>query len=335
MVIMLVNHRRIKAKELAEHFGVSVRTVYRDAETISLAGIPVVSFPGAHGGLGIADGFRLDRTAFSDNELASVMMALKSVAGTYTDVHNQAAQGKIQAIVTEKQADMLRIKTESVRVDPSPWGHTIRIKQDIELLKNAIERLRTVIFVYSGANGKTEGREVEPYTLVLKNHRWYLYAYCLLRDGFRFFKLARMKELKQGEASFIRRQVNLDDLPWEQQWQKPEQTVELVLRFPAELKTLAEDWFGVEQVMEERSACKRTIGETGGEASGRNGKEGGCASSTALAGSLLVHTALPENEWLYSYLLSFGPRMEVMEPARLRERIRSMAEQIVAVYSER
>jgi predicted DNA-binding transcriptional regulator YafY len=306
MVVLLVNRRRVRAKELAEYFGVTVRTVYRDIDTICQAGIPVVSFPGLNGGLGIAEGYRLDRTVMSEDELVSVMVALQSVSSSYEDAHAAAVQEKIRAVVTDRQAERFRVRTESIRIDFSPWGTHPRLKADVELLKEAIESKSRVRFQYCSVKGEMLSREAEPYTLVLKNNHWYLYAFCLLRQEFRFFKLARMGELERLSPTFLRREMNLDELPWEQERQDPSRTVEMVLRFPMELRLLVEDWFGRGQGVPEPGREDRY---------------------------LLVQAAWPEDEWLYGFLLSFGDRMEILEPVRLREHIRAVAGRIVSLYS--
>lgn len=306
MVVLLVNRKRIKAKELAEHFGISVRTVYRDVDTICQAGIPVITYPGLNGGLGIAEGYRLDRTVLSEEELASVMVALKSVSTSLGDTHTTAVQQKIQAVITDRQAERFRERTESIRVDFSPWGSDPRLKGDVEALKEAIESKRCARFIYCNAKGERMPRQVEPYTLVLKNRSWYLYAYCLTRVDFRFFKLARIRELQLLEDSFVRRDINLDELPWEQEWRGADR-ISLVLRFRSAIRPLVEDWFGVEQVED----AVDTTGED----------------------FLIVRTEMPEDEWLNGFLLSFGDRMEILEPAHFRQKLKNYAERVVALYS--
>lgn len=307
MVVLLVNRKRVRAKDLAEHFGVTVRTVYRDIDTICQAGIPVVSYPGLNGGLGIAEGYRLDRTVLSEEELASVMVALRSVSSSYEDAHAAAVQEKIRAVVTEGQAERFRERTESIRIDFSPWGSHPRLKEDVELLKSAIESKHTVRFQYCSVKGEMLSREAEPYTLVLKNNHWYLYGYCLLRQEFRMFKLSRMGELERLDKTFRRREVDADELPWERERrQMPTRYAAMVLRFPVELRLLVDDWFGREQAVPEPGREDRF---------------------------LLVRATWPEDEWLYGFLLSLGDRMEIVEPLRLREHIRHLAERIVRMYS--
>jgi predicted DNA-binding transcriptional regulator YafY len=305
MVVLLANRKRVRAKELAEQFGISVRTVYRDVDTICQAGIPIVSFPGLNGGLGIADGYRLDRNVFSEDELASVMVALQGVAGSYGDPHAASVQEKIRAAVAGHRTDRFRERSESIRIDYSGWGSAPHLKERVELLKEAVENRCRVRFEYGNAKGELLRREAEPYTLVLKNGSWYLHAYCLTRREFRLFKLARMRSLEATDRIFERRDIEAEQLPWEGDRPASAPHVSLVLRFPAELRLLAEDWFGAEAV----------------------GPEPGTAGR-----SILARITWPEDEWLYGYLLSFGDRMEIVEPERMRVKIRDTALRIAKLY---
>ncbi|KAA2285143.1 HTH domain-containing protein, partial [Clostridioides difficile] len=71
IVVLLINRGRVQAKDLADMFEVSIRTIYRDIDTLGQAGIPVVTYQGASGGIGLAEGYRLDRNVLTDKDLAS------------------------------------------------------------------------------------------------------------------------------------------------------------------------------------------------------------------------------------------------------------------------
>lgn len=360
MVVMLVNRRRMKAQDLAEYFGVSVRTIYRDAETISLAGIPVVSYQGLNGGLGIAEGYRLDRTVLTEEELAGVMLALQSTSGSLPDSRAAAVQEKLQALVTGEQAARLQEQTDSVRIDFGPWGYGGELKNRVELLKIAIGKRELVGFTYCNAKVETAYRVVEPYTLVLKNNHWYLYAFCLEKQDFRFFKAGRMRGVEPQGRYFVKRELDPDSRPWEQEWLSPERAMPLVLRFPRELRHLMEDWFGLEAVLEECPILPSDEGEEAWNQTGQGNASseacpdeecehdpGPCVDEAAkltgatLPGSrdgnadrwLYLRMAWPEDEWLYGYLLSFGTNLEVLHPVHVRQKLRRMAEGVAAMYA--
>lgn len=303
ITMILIQKRRVQAKELADMFDVSVRTIYRDIEAINQAGIPIVSYQGANGGIGIIDGYRLDKNVLTKDELASIAIALKSVSTGYADSHANMVLGKLQSMLHSDEAQQLKARSEQVLIDLSPWEAESSQKEKITLLKDAIATSQVVSFHYQPASGVAAKRLVEPHTLVLKGQKWYLYAFCTLRQDFRMFKVARMKKLAaHPDQTFQRKEIHLEQFSWDLEKDASQKTVPLVLRFAPRAKHMAEEYFGVEQVTDEED------------------------------GSCTVRVNYPEDEWLYGFLLGFGPMVEILEPAHLRAVIRDRAQKIVALY---
>jgi predicted DNA-binding transcriptional regulator YafY len=304
IIILLLNRRMIQAKELAERFEVSVRTIYRDIDTIARAGIPVVTYQGAGGGIGLSEGYRLDRALLNDEELAAIVTALRSLATSNPEAeHSSLLLEKIQQIIPASKAEHFRFRTEQFIVDYSDWGGRVELQELLSLLKHAISSLHPVHFRYKDAEGRVSSRSFEPYTLVLKHHQWYVYGRCMAREQFRMFKLIRMREVSITEDStFVREPVVLEELPWQQSWNEPNNRTRLVLRFSPEGAHLAEEWFGHETLEE--------------DADGRT----------------LITCRLPENDWLYGFILSFGVHAEVLDPPHVRNRVRVMVQQMQNNY---
>ncbi|TKI44388.1 helix-turn-helix transcriptional regulator [Lysinibacillus tabacifolii] len=296
MTMILINRKKVKAQELAELFDVSVRTIYRDVETLSCAGVPILSQQGVNGGISLMEGYRMDKQVLTKEELTSLSIALKSALTSYEDAHAKAVLEKLTGVADEQ----VKQSIDHFFIDLSPWGQNILLKEQITLLKNAIERERCVSFLYSTTYGTMTNRIIEPHTLVQKGKMWYIYGYCTLRNGFRLFKISRMKQMKEEQRSFERKEVHLSDLPWDKAWQQPENLVELTLSFDAQILTLIEETFGVEQIDYERS---------------------------------IVHVALPEDEWLYGFLLSFGNRIKLLDPPYLVDIVQKRAQEIVEIYT--
>ena len=308
IVILLANRKIVQAKELSELFEVSVRTIYRDIDAINQAGIPVVSYQGAGGGIGLSEGYRLDRSVLTEAELADIVNALQSVSTIYPDRDRKLLLEKMKSVVPAAEAERFQFRTRQLVVDLSPWGGSGHLEEKVALLKKAAEEERLVEFAYCDAQGNESARDVEPYTLVLKRQSWYLYGYCRGRRQFRLFKLFRMKGLTIGERFDIRRPVELERLPWNEAWHAPGKTTRLKLRFSRRARHLAEEWFGVEAVV--------------AEAAGEGGEE-----------RYVVAAELPEDRWLYGFILSFGPDAEVLEPESIREEIRRQAQGIIGHYA--
>lgn len=304
IVILLINRRRVQAKELAEMFEVSVRTIYRDIDAINQAGIPIVTYQGVNGGIGISEGYRLDKNLLTNNELAMIVTALKGTSTTYRDMNHQILVEKINSIIPANDLDEFNVKTQQLFIDLSEWGHNHVLDEKLNLLKSAIEQSQLVSFQYYAANGLITDRVVEPHTLVLKRHNWYVYAYCKNREDFRFFKLLRIKHLCIHNENFTRKDVVLDELPWVQEWYQLERTTCLLMRFNRQMRQQVEEWFNIEEIEEDDQ------------------------------GRLLVEARFPEDNWLYGFILRFGDQVEVLKPEHIRDKIRSMAKSIHAIYEK-
>ena len=304
IIVTLIRRGRIQAKELADMFDVSVRTIYRDIETINQAGIPVIAYRGANGGISIVEGYKLDKSVLTNSELAAIVTALQGVTKYYPDANSQVLLEKLKSAVPSSHRESFNLMTRQICIDLSPWGNDREPKEKNILLKRAMDASRTVSFQYSNFKGETSNREVEPHTLVLKRQKWYLYAYCRLRDSFRLFKLARMKDIIINETCFSRRETNLEELPWDREWQGSPNMVDLVLAIDSKLKVLAEECFGVENLHPD-------------------GK-----------GKLVVALPFPEDDWIYGFILSFGSHVEVLEPDHIRNKIKSLAQKIYSIYNK-
>ncbi|MGM7634308.1 helix-turn-helix transcriptional regulator [Bacillus sp. Hm123] len=298
MIMILINRKKVKAQELADLFDVSVRTIYRDVDTLSCAGIPVTSQQGSNGGISLMEGYRVDQQVLTKDELASLSVAIQSALTSYEDPHAEAVLEKLTGVADES----VRQSVDQVFIDLSPWGQNIVLKEQLTLLKQAIESAHCVRFSYAASDGSVTSRLIEPYTLVQKGRMWYVYGYCRLRENFRLFKIARLKDIVEEETeSFEKKPLQLAELPWDKEWQQPQNLVHLTLSFDPKMVTTMEEMFGLERVDAEHS---------------------------------IIEVSLPENEWLYGYLLSFGQRIKVIEPDHIRKIVRERAEEIVALYKE-
>lgn len=302
IVMLLINRRMVRAKELAELFEVSIRTIYRDIDAINQAGIPILTSQGANGGISLMEGYRLDHKLLTNHDFASIVTALPSISTSYGHKSNQLLLEKINSFIPDAHSEQFNRMTKQFIVDFSSWGEQTHLEGKIAQLKLAIEELRPVSFTYCSANGNVTQRIVEPYTLILKKQSWYLYAFCRTREQFRLFKLFRMKDVNMQAENFIRQDISLDDKPWQQDWNAPENLQTVCLRFNNKAKHLAEEWFGVENVVEDEN------------------------------GKYVVSVSFPEDHWLYGFILSFGPEVEVLEPEHIRQIIKEMAQRVADLY---
>ncbi|MFZ5967225.1 MAG: helix-turn-helix transcriptional regulator [Bacillota bacterium] len=304
IIMMLIKKKRVQAKDLAELFDVSVRTIYRDIDAINLAGIPIITYQGSNGGIEIAEGYRLDKNVLTNDELASIAVALKSISSSYDDLHIEPLLEKIRGVVPQSQTEAFKAKSEHFFVDFTPWGNDGTLKQKISKLKEGIRLSRRVEFTYQNTKGEILKRLVEPYTIVLKENKWYLYGFCLLREEFRLFKVSRMKHVEVLDTEYHREELVLEELPWNQGWFDSSEAVELVLKFDKDLRMFVEEQFGTEKV------------------------------SSDEAGDYILKITFPMSDWVYGFILSFGHKVEVIEPDFIREAIRESALSLLKIYDK-
>lgn len=186
MVYLLLNKESITAKELAMHFEVSTRTVYRDVELLSSAGIPIYMTKGKGGGISLLADFVLNKAVLTDGEKSDILSALKAMEAVSLEQANTAVQ-KLSSLFGNTNTDW-------IEVDFSGWANAGGEAQLFAALKAAIIGKQRISFHYH-SSGRSVSRTVEPMKLCFKGQAWYLYAYCTLRTDYRFFKLRRIKEL--------------------------------------------------------------------------------------------------------------------------------------------
>lgn len=182
MLYMLLEHDKLTAQELAERLEVSVRTVYRDVQALSEAGVPVYADRGKGGGISILPTFKLSRSLLSEDERRSILASLQAAA--QTGAEDGAVLRKLRAFFGTSACDW-------VQIDFSDWSGTQ--DHDVALLREAILSSRVLAFDYYGESGEKTERVVCPLRLWFKGQAWYLRAYCLTRRAVRTFKLSRLK----------------------------------------------------------------------------------------------------------------------------------------------
>ncbi|OZB92747.1 YafY family protein [Paenibacillus sp. XY044] len=303
ITMILLSRRRVNAQTLADKYEVSLRTIYRDLETINAAGIPIVSYAGTDGGYEIMEKYRIERQIVTLEDLKSILVALKGVQASLDDREMDDLLTKIKALVAKSEQDQMEEEGETLVFDTNLWhGGGIKDKSVLVSLRQASKHRSVVSFLYTNTEGTAEQREVEPIGLAWKGYAWYLYAYCRTRQDYRTFRVSRLSGLKVHLEQFPHRGVHMEELDarWGNQETGP--AVSLLLRFKPRLRVRVEEAFGIGNVETEED------------------------------GSLLVRASYPDNHWMYGMLLSYGPDLRVLEPDDVAERIRHMAEQTAGNY---
>ena len=200
IVYILLDKKTVTSKELAELFEVSSRTIYRDIETLSSAGIPIYMSKGKGGGISLLPGFVLNKAVITDEEKEDILSSLKAV--------NAVNLGKTHTALKKLSSLLGESNTDWIEVDFSTWSNEQNETETFNTIKSAILDRRSISFSYASSKGQQTSREVEPLKLCFKNSAWYLYGYCKSRCDFRFFKLRRIREICVSEQNFQRKSPN-------------------------------------------------------------------------------------------------------------------------------
>ena len=191
-IYILLSKDTVTARELAERFGVSQRTVYRDIDVLSLAGIPVYTEKGKGGGISLLPDFVLNKSLLSEKEQNEILAALQGLSGVKAAQADQVLQ-KLSAIFNKQTVSWLE-------VDFSDWSYSNG--GTFQGLKTAILERRIAEFDYYSTFGEKTRRRIEPIQLWFKSKAWYIKGFCLTRQDVRLFKLTRVRNLLITDAHF-------------------------------------------------------------------------------------------------------------------------------------
>lgn len=195
ILYILLQKRKATAKELAEHFEVSIRTIYRDLDVLTLAGIPIYTNKGKNGGIFLNEDYVLNRSCLNDEEQNKIIAALQSMQ-IIEKQDSSALLSKLSAIFQKPD-------TPWIQVDFSDWSDE-HDKDIFQILKEAILKHQVVTFLYHDSYGHSRQRIVEPLQLLFKSQAWYLVAYCKEKEAQRTFKIKRMQHIQMTKESFER-----------------------------------------------------------------------------------------------------------------------------------
>lgn len=285
----LLGRDRVTARELADQFEVSVRTVYRDIDTMSSAGIPIYASQGKGGGIEIAPEYVLSQSLLTEDEKEQIMAALQGLDST-RKVYENELLAKLSVLFKRKH-------TNWIEVDFNNWQNDKSHEKNFHEIKSAILGKKLLSFSYFSSDEKETMREVKPARLLFKGQDWYLYAFCLLRNDFRYFKLSRIKNLEVSDAIF--------EEDFEGAILKKEMRYENLVRI--KLKFAPHVAF---RVYDELSTAVTKDDQ----------------------GNLYTEIELPKDYNLYHYLFSFGDGVEVLSPKEIREQIKAMIKRMAQKY---
>jgi len=200
----LLQNEKITAQELAQRFEVSHRTILRDIDSLALAGIPIVTTQGNNGGISIMNGYKLDKSLLTIEELQNIIIGLKGL-GSVSKTSN--IEQLIQKLSPNSNA-MVSLN-DHIFIDLSSY-YKDNLSEKIKLIKQAISEKRMIEFDYYYDKGIVR-RKIEPYFIQFKWSSWYVFGWCCERENFRLFKLNRLYQLLITDENFLTRPISIDE----------------------------------------------------------------------------------------------------------------------------
>jgi predicted DNA-binding transcriptional regulator YafY len=193
ILYLLLERGTMTAPELSRALEVSVRTVYRDIDALSLSGVPVYATQGKNGGVSLLPNYSFDKALLSDEEQNQILYAIQSLRAVDQPV--DALLGKLGGLFQKQN-------TNWIEVDFSRWGMGSTDSVKFERLKTALTSRRVLEIVYCSTSGETTRRVILPVKLIFKDKSWYLHAYCRMQEDYRLFKVNRIVEMTVLEERF-------------------------------------------------------------------------------------------------------------------------------------
>lgn len=296
IITILLNKKSVTAASLAERFGVSQRTIYRDIDQLSASGIPIYTSKGINGGISIMENYTLNRAMLSDADKDLILFALNSLQSTrHPEVDN---------VLEKLGAAFENRDTDWITVDFSPWGYDPGSGNKFADIKSAVLKNRVLKIDYINAQNVKSSRKIQPLYLDFKYKAWYLRAWCCERNAFRTFRISRIKSVEILDEKFDRdeclaRNPRNEISDGVDSWSN---VIHLVLQFTKDaLYRLYDDYDDTE------------IQDNGD-------------------GTYTLEVDFPEDEWVYGYILSFGTYVKVIEPEHIKKIILQKAKNISEFY---
>ncbi len=304
ILIQLQSKRVVRAQELADRFGVSLRTIYRDIRSLEASGVPIRGEAGS--GYSLMEGYRLPPVMFTKEEAASFIAAEKLMQ-QFTDralgASHESAMYKVKSVLKGQQKDWIDSIAHQILITPNQELFNEHVPDALEILFESLAARKRVYMKYKAFfSEEPSAREMEPVGLFHENNHWYIMAFCLLRNDYRQFRTDRIIRIRRTEHPFEKEHPALEALR-----QKPcdEPLTRIRIRVEkrmARYLQTSRKFYGFESELDLGDQVEMTF-----------------------------MTPSPE-EGFPRWFLMFGDFAEILEPdtlkARVREIIKNMAERL-------
>ena len=299
ILIIISQKGLVTGRELAEHFEVSLRTIYRDIEKISEAGVPIAATGGMGGGYYIMKNYNINEIFFNKKEigpLIAVMDNLKLLFGNNPQFNDIVLKFETLRNGENHEYDKLSI-------DMSHFSMEKELKEYLFLINKSIEKNRLLEFEYINRKMEYSKRIVEPIQIDFSSGQWYIIGFCRIRKDYRKFKLVRVRDMKSGD-SFIKDPISKEEIKriFNDNYEK--NSILVTLKFSCEIGEQLSEYFSKNKIKPLKN------------------------------GTYIVEDFFPEDEGLRKFILGFGNDCEVIAPDNLRKEMFTYIKNIYNKYND-
>ncbi|MBQ9728628.1 MAG: YafY family transcriptional regulator [Clostridia bacterium] len=296
----LLAKRKVTATYLAEKHDISVRSVYRYVDLLSI-NVPIYVKRGRDGGICISDSYKLPVGFMTKEEYESAMEALDAMYSQLPEERFLAAKHKLSAQIKTETRDLtLSGEIGSILVDSGTWGDTRTFSEKVRLFQECIRDKTVVEIEYHSRAGEKTQRKIEPHVLVFKQGVWYVFAFCYKQRAFRLFRLGRIFSSLKTAETFRRRPFEREDIPL-RYWITDSNSVDARFEISEGAFADAQDWLGGENLRKKDEKWYADV-------------------------------TLPDDEALVRKIIGLGSGIKVLSPDFLKERVASAAKNIAELY---
>jgi len=297
MLLIISKKGMVTGKELAEHFEVSLRTIYRDIEKLGEAGIPVASIGGKGGGYFIMENYNVDNLFLKKDEASTFMAIMNNLNFLF----GKNAQFNAMVLKMENTYNRER-NMDKLSINMSHFSMENELKEYLFLMNQAIEENKLMVFDYCNRQMEYSERIVEPIQITFSAGQWYLVGFCRYRNDYRRFKLVRIRNLKMGEG-FEKRDISKAGIEeiFKESYRKS--SISITLKFSNRMGKQLTEYFQEENIQQTED------------------------------GQYIVVDQFPYEEGLLKYILSFGKECEIIEPRYLRDELREYVKELLLPYN--
>lgn len=299
ILLTLINDGKTTTKKLAEKFEVSTKTISRYLLGLISAGVPITCTQGKYGGIEIESKFVLNTNFLTPTEATEICSLIKSSEIISVSKNSKSILDKLSLSLKSLKQPAIG---NGIVIDGLGWGTKILTDTKLSFLARACEESNTLIFSYIKRNGQIEKRICEPYTLVLKDGIWYLYALCLVKEDFRLFRCSRISDYKCSGTRFIRKPIDINAKPWNNQKTFGE-NVAITLEINKKILPDLHDWLSDLQV------------------------------KTVLNDTIILSGNATYNDGLITRLLSYKNNLIVISPKKIADDISNTCKAISYCYN--